>query len=339
MIKNTLKDFFWLGKVGLKTIKIKIFSIFKKNYSDPYRLLIKVTDLCNYRCKTCGIWKKNNNNFISEKKQKEIISKYKDKLFFLSITGGEPFLCSEKLFSFLVKIKKENKNLRYLSINTNCSQPKAMKEVITKLMDKFPTLRIYIGIHYIPNQKWGLEKTGVENAYQNYQKTVEVLDKINKKFKKRFSYYKVFTISKKQDLEYLRADKNLWINFAVINEFYNNEDQNYIEKLTKKEKIDILEKYLHLNSKNINFLAKSFFLNSKRILKKKRKIKCFAGINRIYIDCNGEEFICSRKLKKRSAMSTNKCKNCWTACEANFDLINYFFAFPFFDAHQKDLKN
>jgi hypothetical protein len=206
-------------------------------------------------------------------------------------------------------------------------------------MEKFTDLNIYIGTHYIPNQEWGSRKTGVKDAYLNYKKSIRILTRLEEKFKKRFSYYKVLTISKKEDIKYIKAEKNLWINFAIVNQFYNNKDDNYIEKLTKKEKINILDKYLKVNKKNINFLAKRFFFNLRKILKKERRMKCLAGINRVYIDSNGEEFICSRKLKKRSAMSTHQCSYCWTACEANFDLVNYFFFSTPFNSHQKDLKN
>lgn len=346
-IKNLCEEIIWLIKVGLKTLKIKIFSYLKEDYSDPYRLLIKVSSVCNYRCAMCGNWKAKEEIFIPEKKQKEIIEKFKNKLFFLSITGGEPFLQEKKLFQFVTNIKKQNPNLRYISINTNGSRPVEIKWFAQKLLTKFPKLNLYVGLHYIPNKKWGIKETGVPKAYSNYKKTKKLVEKLEKKFQRKFSlfktrfrFYNIITISKKEDFQFIKKEKDLWLGFAIIStQFYNNIENNYIEKIKDTEKEEMLSKFLKLNKKKMGFLNKKCAKNMKKIFQqKKRKRKCYAGINRMYIDPNGEIFICSRGLKTRAKMNQNMCTNCWTSCEANFDLLADFFLPAILNRHQKDIK-
>ncbi|MFW6025211.1 MAG: radical SAM protein [Candidatus Woesearchaeota archaeon] len=328
----------WLLVFGFKNLKIKLFSFFKKDFKDPYRILIKVNNSCNYRCKTCKIWKNKNNSFLSTKKQNKIITKYKNKLFFLSITGGEPFLDSKKLIKFIKNIKLNNSNLKYISINTNCSFPNRVEEVTEELLSNYPKMKIYLGLHYIPNKKWGIEKTGIKMAFDNYKKTIKRVKKIKKKYN-NFSFYKMITISKFDDLKSIKEEDDLWINFATWNNFYNNINNDYIEKITNENKIKIINKFLDKNKKNISFLNKQYLYNLKKILSDERKRKCFAGISRNYINQKGETFICSRGLKSRNEMSKDKCANCWTACEANFDLVPYFFLPPFINLHKKDYQN
>ncbi len=333
----TLKYLVWLFKLGFKNLKLKALSCFSKEKRDPYRLLIKIDDSCNYRCSTCGSWKKNN-GFISEDIEEEIISKFKNRLFFLSITGGEPFLKERRLINFVEKIKKRNPNLRYLSINTNCSRSEAVKRFTEAIFQNFSDLRLYLGLHYIPNESWGESKTGVKNAHRNYEKTVTVIKNLQKKYKKRLHFYKTITLSKTEDIEALKEENDLWLNLAVIDEFYNNLKNDYITDFTEKEKGMMIDKFLKLNKKNISFLNKRYLTDLKKIVEKKRRRKCFAGLNRVYIDNRGNEFICSRLLENRKNMSIKKCASCWTPCEANFDLLPYFFLPPIFDSHHKKIK-
>jgi len=59
----------------------------------PLVLTFSITNRCNSRCKTCNIWK-----IPAEESEElsldeiELIFKSMDKLYFLNISGGEPFL-------------------------------------------------------------------------------------------------------------------------------------------------------------------------------------------------------------------------------------------------------
>ncbi len=348
-IKNLWKDIIWLIELDLKNLKIKLFLLLGKNYSDPYRLLIKINDICNYRCVMCGIWKNNeNNSFIPEKEQDRIIKKFENKLFFLSITGGEPFLQEKQLLRFVRKLKKANPKLRYMSINTNCSRPNQLRWFAENLLSEFPKLNIYVGLHYVPDEAWGKRETQVKEAYENYRKTRRVVEELEEKFQKKFSlygkgfsFYNIITISRKEDFRLIREERDLWLGFAVISsEFYDNVENNYIEEIKDKEKVNIINKFLKINKKRLSFLNRRFLANTKKIFKKeKRERRCYAGVNRMYINSSGEIFICSRGIKKREDMSPKKCDDCWTSCEVNFDLLADFFLPSFLNPHKKDINS
>ncbi len=56
----------------------------------PFNLTISVSFNCNSRCKTCDIWKKQVNDLTLEEYEK--IFKNYGKLFWVTLSGGEPFL-------------------------------------------------------------------------------------------------------------------------------------------------------------------------------------------------------------------------------------------------------
>ncbi len=341
-ILNLAEDVFWFIDFGFKNLKIKILSLFNRNYSAPYRLLLKINYSCNYRCVMCENWKNSKKTFISKEKEEEIISNLKNKLFFLSITGGEPFLEEERLIRFVRKIKKANSKLKYISINTNCSRSTSVQNFATKILSEFPRLNIYLGLHYIPNKDWGIKETRIKEAHDNYKNTRRVAEKLENKFRKRFLFYNIVTVSKKEDFHsVIKKEKDLWLGFAIISsEFYNNTDNNYIEEISRKEKIKIIENFLKINKKEMSFLNKRFLSSYKKMLARGiRKRKCYAGINRVYVNPFGETFICSRGVDKRENMSEEKCENCWTSCEANFDLLPDFFLPSIFNHHYKDIYN
>ena len=70
----------------------KIFGIPKKL---PVFLTINVNDLCNSRCRICNIWKNDPEKKVKEQLKLwefERIFKNYGNLYWVTITGGEPFL-------------------------------------------------------------------------------------------------------------------------------------------------------------------------------------------------------------------------------------------------------
>ncbi len=319
------KNIFWLLKLIFKNIKISFFP----NSSNIYRLLIKINNNCNYKCTTCNSWKNKKNNFITKKAAHKIAEKFKNKLFFLSITGGEPFLQRKRLVYFIKEIKKTNQDLRYISINTNCSLPLSIYKTAEKLLKDFPDLNLRLGLHYIPSKSWGFEETGNSSARANYKKTEKLLKILTKKYKKRFSFYKMITLGNKKNITFIEKEKDLWLNFAVTSSFYDNLKSETVQNLTKEEKVEIINYFLKKNK--TSFLNKHYLLRLKDTIAEERRVNCYAGINRVYRDEKGKDFICSVGIKARKEMTQESCKNCWTACEAVFDFPPSLFLSTFFN--------
>ncbi|GEM_PF-4805817 len=292
--------------------------------------MVKFCENCNYRCATCGNWKKKEDSVLDKKTEHEILLRYEGKLFFLSITGGEPFLYERRLLEFINHAKNVNPKLKYVSVNTNCSKPQSVKETIEKILSSHPNLIISLGLQYIPNERWGVEKTGIKNAFLNYKETEKVANQLKLRFKGSFSFYKIITISRKKDAEEIKKEDALWLNFAAISSFYHNTDNNYIKELSKEEKLAIIDKFRKVNKKEMSFLNKRYLQELRKTIAREKRGFCYAGINRIYVNSSGAFFICSREVRSRKEMSPRLCNHCWTACEANFDLLaNFFIPSPF----------
>lgn len=280
--------------------------------------MVKMGTDCNYRCRMCGSWKSEPET-ISKDKFKFSLQKIKGDLLFLSITGGEPFLNPEVIKMIVEETKEKNKNLKYISINTNCSLPEVVEKTVSELLEDFPDSIIFLGLHRIPNRSWGVEKTRIDSSYQNYKKTENLCKKLKKRYGEKFSFYKTLTISTEKDLSI--DPKDSWINFAEINSFYGNSENDYIEELNPEDKLKYLRKY---KKNKRSFLNKTYTRQLKKTIKKGKKRKCYAGINRVYMDSRGVLKICNRGVEKREKMNED-CSSCWTACEASFDLLNDFF--------------
>ena len=336
---NKLQSIPWLLKIALKNIKIKLLLLagLKVDNKYKYRLFLKITDACNYQCLTCGNWKTNQNKWLSKADQEIILNKYSNQLFFLTITGGEPFLNADYLIDFIKSIKNRNPDLRYISINTNCSHPKKIQVVISELINSFPDIKFYIGLHFILNEQWGLKKTGIKTSFENYKKTISILDDIAKNHSGNLIYYKVATISSQKDAMRIKKEINrikgdLWLNFAQIDSFYNNESNNQIREMSDEKKINLIDSFLERRS---SFLNKRYLKGLRKTIQRGRSQKCYAGINRSFINEDGEQFICFKGLKNRDDMSPSKCKSCWSSCEVNFDFLPSFFIPSIFNRKYK----
>ncbi len=67
------------------------FRAFGKPALLPFNLTVSLTYNCNSRCKTCNIWKKKANDLSADEYEK-IFIQYGKNLFWVTLSGGEPFL-------------------------------------------------------------------------------------------------------------------------------------------------------------------------------------------------------------------------------------------------------
>lgn len=322
-----LKRMIWYLKLAKRILEIKFSnSWFKKEYFKPYRLTVKITNDCNLRCKTCGIWKEKPKLYLPREKQKKIFKKYGKDIFFLTITGGEPFLNPSHLIKFVKLANEMCPNLGYISINTNGFFSKTIFRTTNYFLQKYPFLKIRIGLNFIPEKKWAQKRMGTERAFFNSKLSQKYLEELKRKYKKRIKLYRMFTINSEKDLELTKKEKDLWITFAEIDEFYNNQAFKGIGGLSLETKIKIIEKFYNRHKNYLEFSNKRFLINFKKnLLGGGRKRKCWAGINRLFVDNFGKEYICFKGIKNRKEINQKKCQNCWTPCEAVFDLVQDLF--------------
>jgi len=313
----------FLRKIGWYFILFNkiINNKFNKTFPNPYRLIVKINNDCNLKCSTCGIWRIKQKEYLSIKKAKIFFNRFNKNLLFLTFTGGEPFLDNNHLLNLIDLAKKRCPNLYFISINTNGFLSDTIFITINFLLQKYNFLHLFIGLNHFPTKDWAKSRTGNNKAFCKSQETFLSLKKLQNSFSKRLKIYKMFTINTLEDANYLKKDKDLWITFAESNIFYNNKN-SHLSTLSIKDKKKIVNDFYIMNSEYLGYINRRFLKRQQSFFNKgRRNLYCWAGINRFYINEKGEEFICTRGLKNRKKMDNSICSNCWTPCEAVFDLV------------------
>ncbi len=318
-IKLAGKIIFWHVKL-LKQVLAAGFSSAK-----IFRLMISVSNVCNFNCFFCGLWRQTQKKTLDIKTAEKIFSKWGKDLFFLTLTGGEPFLDKDYLISIIEVAKRSSPNLYYLSLNTNGYFSESIFSVINFLLQKYPFLKIYVGVNYWLGPEQGSKITGREDAFYKMEETIEGLRHLKKIFGRRLSYYGILTVNSKGEIEQLtELGDDIWLNFAERSVFYNNTDRKDLGVMNLEEKSFIINDFYRKNKHSLGFLNKMFIHFMKRNIKRqKRLVGCYAGQNRLYFNQEGEQYICSRGLKNKTDKTNEACDQCWTSCEAVFDIIEY----------------
>lgn len=315
-----IKKYRWYLKILLRILELEIKNIFF-DYNRPYRIIIKITDKCNFNCKTCGNWKKENKSDLDIKKIKDIFIKYNRDIYFLTITGGEPFFELDRLFEIIEIAKQECPNLYYISINTNGFYSEKISIFIKKIFAKYDFVKLYFGINYFNDENTAENKTGNLSSYKKTIETKSELALLSETHSSKLRYYSMLTVDSISDIYKLNVNKeDLWINFIEIEDFYYN--KNFLIKINISilDKIKIIKQFLS-QKHNISLLNRVYLSYLEKQLTKNERIrKCWAGKNRIFVDSDGKEYNCTRMVKLYDNR-LNECRNCWTPCEAVFDII------------------
>lgn len=135
----------------------------------PAHLILHVTNRCNLRCRTCFRADRDDNDELSLQEIDEIAS-YFDKLLWLEISGGEPFV-REDLIDILLRF-----NAKSISIATNGYDPEAIYDTVKRLRD---TSRAIINIAVSLD---GFQSTNDDirgpGTFQRALKTLKMLKKL-----------------------------------------------------------------------------------------------------------------------------------------------------------------
>jgi MoaA/NifB/PqqE/SkfB family radical SAM enzyme len=145
----------------------------------PSFLTFSVNNYCNQLCKTCNIWK---NNSIEEKRKElkldeveRIFSQF-PKIFWLTITGGEPFLRRDLVE--IVKIAYEKSKVNVLTITTNGSLPDIIEKDVKEILRNCKNLRLIVNVSVDGDRELHDKIRGVEGSFDKAVETIEKLKKI-----------------------------------------------------------------------------------------------------------------------------------------------------------------
>jgi MoaA/NifB/PqqE/SkfB family radical SAM enzyme len=145
----------------------------------PSFLTFSVNNYCNQRCKTCNIWR---NNPIEERKKElkldeieRIFSQF-PKIFWLTITGGEPFL-REDLVE-IVKIACKKSKVNVLTITTNGSLPDVIEKDVKEILANCKNLTIIVNVSIDGDRELHDKIRGIKGSFNKAVETIERLKKI-----------------------------------------------------------------------------------------------------------------------------------------------------------------
>lgn len=319
MFKNMSKKNFNLCP---RIIGYKFFRHLNAPKLYPFNLTISVTNRCNSKCKTCNIWKSNQEeNELGLEDWRKILKSIGKCPVWITISGGEPFL-REDLVSIIKIINKYNRP-SIINIATNGILTdkiyREVKEVLTFYKGKL-----------IVN----LSADGIKQKH-DFIRGVRCFDKVLETYKK------------------LKKIKNLTIGIHTVISKYNVRDvseiYNFFEKLNpdsmiyeiaenraelQNEKINIAptnEEYLKVVdflinknrkakrvSKITKLLRKKYYkLTKKMILNKKAILPCYAGIASAHINYNGNLWACCMKCETFGNLMKNNFRDLWFSEKAN----------------------
>lgn len=277
-------------------------------------LVCAITYRCNSRCTFCSIWK--------NKTKKEIDMSYYKKLPFfesINITGGEPFMRTD--IDDIIEIFR--KKTKRIVISTNGLLTKRILETAKK----YPWIGFRISIDGL--EKRHDEMRGIKGGFKKSIETIMGLKKLGVKdigICSTFGYgnedqmEKLYRLAKKLDVEFLSIVRHDSFYYSKKNDAYDTELViSKLKWLTRK----------YLNSFNIKNYFRAYYTEGLIgfVNKKKRGIKCDAGLTSFYLDPYGVIFPCVlldkplgniKKDRIEDISKEIKCGlNCWMPCTVN----------------------
>jgi len=328
-----------------------LFKIQTKSFN-PFKLNFAVTYRCNFKCKTCNIWKIYYNQPELEKEELklgeiETLFEKSNFLRWISFTGGEPFLRHD-LFQILKSAYENCKNLTIVNIPTNGFYTKKIVKISKKFLNKtsLPLFLVAISCD-------GIEK--IHNSIKNknsWKRAIRTFKKLSKlqKFHSNFHVTLEYTLSKLnerffpldiQELGKVGIDINkVHINiFQNSKFFYHNAFTRLSVNSSSIDKINVFRKMR--KGKDFLTIFTNYYLKilSKNLKNNNYPFKyCFAGKSSVFLDPYGNVYPCiifnkkmgnvrnfdydlSKILESKKAITikkmiqNNKCPKCFTPCE------------------------
>ena len=323
----------------------------------PYKINLFLTYCCNQRCRICFIWKK----YIESPKLKDkeltkeewgrFFQNLGSNLYWLSISGGEPFIRKD-LIDIIESIS--SKNLSILGMNTNgILSEKILNDTQTILKILPQKTKFFITVSLNGFKKTHNFVAGI-NSYDRAENTYALLKTLQTKMS-NFYVEREVTVSK-YNLKELNAIIDSFnrkripftLTFAQESEFYENIDKKVM--LSQNDRIalaNILRKIKIPMYKKQDLIKRMFKKLAIRSFENPgQPIPCYSSWASVRIDPYGNVYPCIilndiiGNLKendldlKKTLMNSNikaiqkRIKNngcsCWTPCEAYQTILQNF---------------
>jgi len=319
------------------TLRSNLFRNMGFPYTPPRIVILGITNMCNSRCRTCGIWKiyKNNPDKLKDELTLDEFKRFVDKNPFIdiiSLTGGEPTL-KEDLNKYILYMNTST------GFSTNSVNPKRIKEVISNILndiDSKNNLLISISLDGFKEQH------NIIRGLDVYDNTIKMLEWLKEKQKKypNLKYRVSHTLTEtnyKTFPKFVRflEKKGIDISFRPMNTtplYYGKFEKD--EAIKNKEASEIVKQtlsHINLKTRTFNNIIVKYLKNPNY------RVKCYAGYTFCYIDPYWNVFPCinfpkkignlrdydfdlkelcrSKKAKEvREMVKNNECSNCCNSC-------------------------
>lgn len=300
--------------MAFRLINYKISHKLNITPTKPLSLTLSLTEKCNSKCQTCNIWKNKTTNENLSIKEWEKTLENVGQVFWITLTGGEPFLY-ENIEQLVGKIILYNKP-RFINIPTNGILTKKIIDKTKKInhICKKNGVQLKINVSIDGNEKIHNEIRGVK-CFKKAKETIQQLKEIPRlktEINLTISKYNVNKIE--QIHNHLKKEfKNTNILFEVAQqkkELHNTEN-NFINTKDEEKAYSFLNKLNNtLKPGNLiqKFRNKYYKYLYETYKKRKKPLNCFAGIASTHISEKGEVWSCGVKTYSLGNLRDNEYK-------------------------------
>lgn len=283
-----------------KIISYNLFKRFGFPKSLPVFLTLSVNDWCNSRCKTCNVWRNNPKEKIKEQltvKEYEKIFENYGKVYWITITGGEPFLRED--LSKIIKIIYDKSKPGIVTIATNGMVTNSIVSQTKEILDYCQNLKLVINVSLDGIGEQHDEIRGVKGSFKSAVRTLKELKKLNHP---RLIVGINTVISRHNVVDFPKIYSYIKNNFnpdSYVCEIAENRAKLYNMKLKiTPEKNEYHKALLFLinslekdREKNISDIVRSLRIEFYKFLMKRYPLKNFEGIASAYIMHNGDIWV------------------------------------------------
>jgi len=271
----------------------------------PFSYVLLLSNKCNSRCKTCGLWKKSNKDEMSTNEWMLAIKKLGNAPVWVTVTGGEPFFLDD--IDLIVSKVKEFNNPRVICIPSNGSMPNIIEKKVSNILNypRNPELIINLSVDDIGEKHDKLR--GVPGGFAKLEETVKRLKRLQAHHKNL--KIGVNTVISQHNIDSFFNIYNYVVNNLKPDDYIFEPAQQRAELNTTqqdfrmdKHKLSRILKFLATESKTnrfhkrgISFVKNSIRLRYYKSLLEPKKAKCNAGLLSCQLMPNGKVVACGVK--------------------------------------------
>jgi MoaA/NifB/PqqE/SkfB family radical SAM enzyme len=281
-----------------------------RSLKSPEFCSLIITNKCNFKCKMCSFWQKENSDELSVDDWRKIVNQLKtvlSKNTFIEISGGEPLLRKELVFDLIKELKK---NFNKVALNTNglLINEETVKELNDAGLD---VLKLSL---YSLNSTVHNELRGHEAAFEHAKKAIKIINQngleleialllTSKNIKQAqglISYLQKLPktsiiiqpldekveSSKSKDLAVNSIQSELWPESDDVNIFFDWLNKNSLSIKNSPANLKVIREY---------------YLNPETVL----KYRCFAGQRNLVIYPDGNVSFCFKRTPVGNLIKEN----------------------------------